>query len=542
MTSTLSAKARTIKKAREDFAWFCRTFVKIKNKDGEVIPLELNEAQHIIFDAIWSAEQAGKPVRIVGLKGRQQGFSTVIQAYHAWKAMMFKGRSCLTIAHDLEPARQLFGKAELIFEEFPEELRPVRGETRAGRKMVFKAPHHSMMYVETSRNEAGRSGTFQHVHATELPWWENAKDVMDGLLQSIPKQPGTSIIVESTACGVGDYFHSLWKGANASGRDWNGFTPVFVPWFATREYARPWEDDDVAFSKAEKDFQKQYSLSDEQVLWYRDKIAELGEAIARQEYPSNPDEAFLMSGSPYFPAERLDLYERETIPPTRTGWFNTSHQFEDDSEGEYWIWKPPSASGVYVVSADTSEGTALDRSALHVLDVKQNEVVASGLLRIDPDELAWDLWRFAKVYNDALIAPEKNGPGLQTIKTLLKECDYRRIYIHERHDALAGGITTAYGWLTSSKTRGPMLAELSEAVRDTVHPLRIPCSRTIREMKVFVRGKATQNAPGGRPEAADGEHDDLVMSLGIANAARQQALAMSMSGFDQGPDDDDYGV
>lgn len=525
-----------MKKAREDFAWFCKTFVKIKNKQGKVVPLVLNDAQHVIVDAIRELEDAGKPVRIIGLKGRQQGYSTVVQAYHLWKAVCFRGQSCLTIAHDLEPASQLFGKTELAYDELPDDIKPVRGPTRAGRKLVFKAPQHAMLYVETSKNAAGRSGTFVRVHATELPWWDNTKDTMDGLLQSVPREPGTSIIVESTACGVGDYFHKMWKSANSRGTDWNGFTPVFVPWYLTKEYARPRIETDAAFSKDEKDFQKQYSLTDEQVLWYRDKTAELGREIVKQEYPSNPDEAFLMSGQPYFPAECTDYYATHSVEPLRMGFFDTKNRFVDDPAGDYWIFKQPTPDGLYVVSGDTSEGTALDYSAMHVLDVKNLEVVASGMLRVDPDQFAWDLWRFAMIYNEALIAPEKNGPGIQCVKTLLEDVDYRKIFIHEKVDALAGGIRQDYGWVTSAKTRPLMLGELSEVVRGMT--LKIPCKRTIEQMKVFVRGKQTQNDRRGRAGAADGEHDDLVMSLGIAVAAREQALGVSMSGFDPGDDND----
>lgn len=533
---SLSAQARGMKKARNDFAWFCEKFVKIKNKQGRVVPLVLNDAQMIIVDAILALEAENKPVRIIGLKGRQQGFSTVVQAYHFWKAVCFRGNSCLTIAHDLEPASQLFGKTELAYEELPDEIKPVRGPTRAGRKLVFKAPQHAMLYVETSKNAAGRSGTFQRVHATELPWWDNTKDVMDGLLQSIPKEPGTSIIVESTACGVGDYFHNMWKRAESNGTDWNGFTPVFVPWYKTKEYARPQLETDAALSVKERDFQEKYDLTIEQVLWYRDKTAELGEAIVRQEYPSNPDEAFLMSGQPYFPAECTHYYSENTREPLRMGFFNTKNQFVDDPAGDYWIFKQPDPKGLYVVAGDTSEGTALDYSAMHVLDVNNLEVVASGLLRTDPDQFAWDLWRFAMIYNEALIAPEKNGPGIQTVKTLLEDVDYRKIFIHEKVDALAGGIRQDYGWITSAKTRPLMLNELSEVVRSM--ELVIPCRRTVEQMKVFVRGKQTQNDRRGRAQAADGEHDDLVMSLGIAVAAREQALGVSLSGFEPGEDDD----
>jgi len=266
----------------------------------------------------------------------------------------FRGKSCLTIAHDLEPASQLFGKTELAFEELPEGIKPERGPTRAGRKLVFKAPQHAMLYVETSKNAAGRSGTFSCVHATELPWWDNTKDVMDGLLQSIPKQPGTSIIVESTACGVGDYFHKMWKSANESGTGWNGFTPVFVPWYKTSEYARPRIESDAPLSRDEKSFMERYGLSDEQVLWYRDKTAELGAAVVKQEYPSNADEAFLMSGQPFFPAECTEYYSRNTQPPARVGGFNSKNEFLTDPGGDYWVFKQPLPDGVYVVSGDTS--------------------------------------------------------------------------------------------------------------------------------------------------------------------------------------------
>jgi hypothetical protein len=82
----------------------------------------------------------------------------------------------------------------------------------------------------------GRSSTIQLFHGSEVAFWPHADTHAAGILQAVADAPGTEIILESTANGVGNFFHQLWASAERGASD---FIAVFVPWHWQEEYRRP---------------------------------------------------------------------------------------------------------------------------------------------------------------------------------------------------------------------------------------------------------------------------------------------------------------
>ncbi len=110
--------------------------------------------------------------------------------------------------------------------------------------------------------------------------------------------PGTEIIYESTANGLGNFFHQQWKLAESKQSE---FIAIFVPWFWQDEYRKELPKD-FNITDEEEELAKQYDLDDEQVYFMRQKIIELsadgtdGDKAFKQEYPMNASEAFQVSG------------------------------------------------------------------------------------------------------------------------------------------------------------------------------------------------------------------------------------------------------
>jgi hypothetical protein len=75
---------------------------------------------------------------------------------------------------------------------------------------------------------------------SELAFFPDPKITMLGLMQCVPDSENTNVIIESTANGVGDYFHELWQSAE---KGLNDFIPIFLPWFIQDEYTRPFRSD-----------------------------------------------------------------------------------------------------------------------------------------------------------------------------------------------------------------------------------------------------------------------------------------------------------
>ena len=59
---------------------YIEEFLKIKNKKSEIIPFKLNYPQQKLYDVIKQEKRLHKPVRIIILKARQMGFSTLTEA------------------------------------------------------------------------------------------------------------------------------------------------------------------------------------------------------------------------------------------------------------------------------------------------------------------------------------------------------------------------------------------------------------------------------------------------------------------------------
>lgn len=511
-----------------DFPAYCRSCLVIEDKDGAVVPFELNDAQMIVYRVMKAQEDAGLPVRVLLLKGRQQGASTISQAWLAHKAFTRPSR-CFTIGHKLGPAGELFGKIELFYENLPEPFRPRRDAKRGGRRLKLAAPLRSLLVVESAEDDesAGRSGTFQHVHMTEIPFWKNQDTTVSAIEGSVPHKPGTSVIIESTARGKGNWFHKKWVDcvAQLEKGEQPEYYPVFVPWYASKEYRDPWIEGTKPFSSEEKRLAKEYGLDREQVLWYRRMAQKHGELVS-QEFPHTADEAFLSSGLPFFHGRDLEFYEQK-LPeePLRQGEIvkrlDGTWQFEDNPRGRLHIFRLPNPNHTYVVGGDVSGGRARDFSFAQVLDCDTDEQVATWQGKIDPADFAYILANLGLMFRGkddyALVVPERNNVGLVTVDRLVNEIHYPSIYHHVRVDTETQRESEEYGWNTTVRTRPTMLEDLQHAVHH--RDIDILCRRTLGEMSSFVYTDDT----GKKAEADAGCNDDAVMSLAITWAARMRA-------------------
>lgn len=526
----VAALGRKCQQGLEGFELFCSALWRIKTKDGEFIPFVWNPPQRRLVELVFRESESGQQVRVMILKARQMGFSTLCQAYLAWRAFCFKGQSGLTVAHLEEPSGELFGKIEDGWELLPEWFQPTRDNKTKGKKLALTKTHNkALLYVDHAKNKAaGRSQTFQYAHLSEWAFWDDAKTIFTSMTPTLER--AKVIFGESTANGLGGHFCDYWIAAELGPGhpEWNGWHAFFAPWYEMPEYRAEWTGLDRPLSADERAFKKQYRLDDEQMLWRRKMIAAMGEEEFRQEYPSNAREAFLTSGSPFFPEKVQDLHRQRICDPIRKGQFHvprgdTRAHFIDEPHGPVWVWEAPCEGYGYVVSADVASGGGRDYSAVHVLKVlgQQIEQVASYRGKCDPDELATLIVRLARVYSPgrgsnrrwALVAPERNSFGMQTVDKIVNTHQYPNVYRHRRTDTIDYSESHDFGWLTSTRTRNPALEYLKELARDG--DLLIRCSRTFTEMEQFIYETSNDGRGDDKPVAPRGGFDDLLMALAI---------------------------
>jgi hypothetical protein len=446
------------------FLYFCEEYWHIRHPERGKIKFHLFEAQVETIKS-W----LGTRYSLI-LKARQIGFSTLCAAYAYWVAQ-YPDRPILMLSRTEREAIKLLQKSKYGYQFMPEWMKWRAGPVNMTQtKMEFT----NGSYVESlpSASDPARGESAYLVVVDELAFLQNSEEAWSAI--EPVADVGGRVIMLSTANGEGNLFHRLWVGAT---NGTNRFTPLFFPWSAN---GRTQE-------------------------WYEGKKRDLPEWVLAQEYPDNPDDAFLKSGRPVFNLERLR--ELETVTPKR-GYLNEKLQFVEDG-GALRIWElPDSKRGKYVIGADPSQGLEHgDYASVHVINARTQRVVAHWHGHIDPDLLATDILdRLGRWYNQALIGVESNNHGLTTLKFLHKKSKYHPIYMERSPKYKKSVPTDVLGFRTTQVTKPLMIDELNTALRSS---MTLEDSETIAELRTFTRD--SKGKTSGSP------FDDRTMSLALAN-------------------------
>jgi hypothetical protein len=278
------------RRLHDDFRLFAKHCLKIRDKAGQVLPFELNAAQLYIHERIEDQLARTGKVRVLILKGRQQGASTYTEGRFYWRTATRKGRRTLIIAHEQVASDNLFTMAKRYHDNMPLDLKPSTVASNA-KELVFGVMDSGYKVMTAGSKAVGRSQTANYLHASEFAFWDNAGEHMAGIAQAVPDLPGSEIIIESTAKGMGNEFHSKVQLARAGRGD---YELIFIPWFWTAEYRRE-VPADWRRTEKEDELSQLYELDDEQLAWRRHKIDTdfAGDDVKfMEEYPCCVDEAF----------------------------------------------------------------------------------------------------------------------------------------------------------------------------------------------------------------------------------------------------------
>jgi hypothetical protein len=279
---------------RKDLDLYARDCLKIRDKAGKVRDFPgFNSAQKHVHDALEKQLEERGFVRAIVLKGRQQGISTYTAIRYYRRATLHRGVNVYILSHEQSASDSLFKIVDRFQTNNP--LRPNTGVANV-KELEFDRLDSSYTVATAGQKAGGRSKTTSLFHGSEVAFWQSAGDHFASSVQTVPGEDGTEIILESTANGASGEFYERWQDAVAGVGD---YIPVFIPWFWQEEYKRTVPDDfelstdpgDTGIS--EKEYQKLFDLTFEQMAWRRAKIAELRSVqMFDQEYPASPDVAF----------------------------------------------------------------------------------------------------------------------------------------------------------------------------------------------------------------------------------------------------------
>lgn len=290
-----------------DFRYFAARCLWIITKGGDLVRFKFNDAQEYYHIAVEDMLAKVGYVRMIVLKGRQQGLSTYIVARGYWIALTRSFKSVCILAHDDKTTGLLFKKVE-IFKDYTQE--PLKPQTEEDNKYALRFQNRSNFYILTAGSgQAGRGSTAQFRHESERAFYKKKEDIDSGVGQNVGDFPGTEVHRETTANGF-NYFQKEYTQAKAGlGQYW----ARFIPWYWQREYRTPVRGNFVRTPHEQK-LVRIYGLCDEQLQWRRDKILELEDIkIFRREYPLNDTEAFQASGETHFDGDEVMAARRSKV-------------------------------------------------------------------------------------------------------------------------------------------------------------------------------------------------------------------------------------
>lgn len=272
----------------------------VKGKDAKRHNFEFNRAQWYLHTvAEWMRHKYGY-VRIIIVKGRQQGISTYLEGRAYWKVIHRENYNVLIMTHEQKATDNLFAMSKRYHTYCPSDLQPLLGASNA-KELRFPDLDSQYLVATAGAGGTGRSQSAHFFHGSEVAFWADAAEHASGILQAIGLEDETEVFLESTADGIANYFHEMWQTAEPPreevSADGNGYIRVFIPWFWDPGYHME-PPEDFACSEEEAHYKWLHGLTDDQIFWRRRKIAEMDNDPNRfkRDYPATPEEAFESSG------------------------------------------------------------------------------------------------------------------------------------------------------------------------------------------------------------------------------------------------------
>lgn len=517
-----------------DFEYWCVECVKIRDKvTGREVPFVLNRPQRRVLALFEGQRLSGMPVRVIMLKARQWGGSTLVQMYMAWiQIVLHKNWNSLICGHLRDTASAIKGIYSRLLANYPVDLLP------EGKQMKFKTFEGSknageisgrgcvVMMGSAQSQESVRGYDISMAHLTEVAFWPDSDrhcpdDVVRSVSGTVEMKEDSVVVLESTANGMGSYFHTEWLRAKAGQSD---KTAVFVPWHEIELYRRPVADAEALWNSLD-DYERhlwQSGCTLEMINWYHHKRREYSsQSLMMAEFPSNDIEAFTHTGKNVFDMTCLEELRRDCREPRWRG--DVVAQYKslcnvrwcESESGLMKVWRMPEPTTVrsrWVVAVDVGgRSDRADWSVITVIDrgellTDKPQVVAQWRGHTDHDLLAWKAAQVATFYANALLVIESN-----TLECEGTEGDSSEFIM----DTIARHYTNMYrrtksgrvGFQTNRETKQSVVNYLIECVRDRLYVERD--DEAVNEMSWY---EVKSNGGYG---AKQGRHDDVLMTRAI---------------------------
>ncbi|MCM1292032.1 MAG: hypothetical protein NC111_04320 [Bacteroides sp.] len=525
-----------------DFEYWAAMCVTIRHKvSGRLVPFVLNAPQRRALALLEEDRRAGNPLRMIMLKARQWGGSTVVQIYFAWIQIIHRRNwNSLICAHLKDTACAIRAMYDRLVNCYPPELWQ---EDEAPRLKVWQRSQNSheiagrgstVTISSSCGQDSSRGLDYAMVHMSEVAYWyatdrRNPMDFARAICGSVPLEPYSAIVMESTANGVGNFFHTQWLKAE---RGETSYRPIFVPWYEIEIYRKECPDPMKLFESLtpyERDLWDN-GLTLEMLQWYHTKRKEFPSDQAMfAEYPTTAQEAFENSGRNVFDSQSIESVRKNCCDPldlSRASVPASASQLLDSPAGDgvLKVWRLPeelSEKSRYVAVVDVGARWIFgDWSVITVFDRRPSddpeaeaEVVAQWRGHCDHDLLANYAETVARAYANALLVVESNSlesssdPHTQYILEELHN-RYRNMYVRSYRDSSGKTLRDSrVGFHTNRATKAAAITNMISAVRRATFIERDHSA--CDEMATY------ELLDSGGYAARTGYHDDMLITRAI---------------------------
>ena len=430
-------------KCMNDPAYFARKYCKIISLDEGLVDFNLYPYQEKMFKAFNTNR-----FNIV-LACRQSGKSISSVAYLLWFVLFHPERIVAIMANKGATAREMLGRVTLMLENLPFFLQP---GCKALNKGSIEFSNNSRIVAAATSGSSIRGMSVSLLYLDEFAFVERASEFYTSTYPVISSGKETKVIITSTANGIGNVFHKLWEGATQGVNEYNAFR---VDWWDV-----PGRDD----------------------KWKAQTIANTSQLQFDQEFGNT----FFGTGDTLIHAETLlNLRRREPIKI---------------SNDQVRIYKEPIKGHQYTMTVDVARGRGQDYSTFNLIDISTNPFEQVAVYRnntISPLLFPNIIYKYANLYNQALVVIESNDAGQVVCNGLYHDLEYENMFVES---------TIKNSGLGLNMTRKVKRIGCS-AFKDLIEhgKINICDEDTILEISTFV-------AKGQSYEASEGNHDDLVMN------------------------------
>lgn len=257
-------------------------FQILDSETQQPVPFKFKPVQERYYKLLTGQYPNLDGTREILCKARQEGFSSFVLALFTVDFIFVPYSVSLCISHRKDATELLFKKVKFYLESYCQKNgMDIKDYLLTDNKGIIESRYkHSVFYIATAGAKVGgRGASARNVHFSEVAYYLDtdiitASEIVEGTAQQVPQGKG-KIFLESTANGIGNFYQKEWERSNKfdkEGKRVSSYTPRFFGW--QEFYTKEWVEE------------KRKNFS--------------SEAKFQQEYPSNAQEAFIASGTPFF--------------------------------------------------------------------------------------------------------------------------------------------------------------------------------------------------------------------------------------------------